>query len=91
MTKHNKVQPNITNQTKLINSASPCMLPDPYISSSLYLKPSKKVHVVVFSSYWTVKDSVSLQVGRDPLLGRRHLFLGHQNLCYSSNLWVAKV
>jgi hypothetical protein len=29
-------------------------------------------------------SSVSQQLGRDPLLGRRHLLLGRQNLCFST-------
>ena len=43
-----------------------------------------------------VYSSGSQQVSRDPHLGRVHLLLGRQNLCfsttlYTSNIWVAKL
>ena len=40
----------------------------------------------LFPSFYLSTISVSQQVGRDPLLGRRHSHLGRQNLYYNSNL-----
>ena len=36
---------------------------------------------------WIILASVSLPVGRGPLMGRGHLLLGRQNLCYTSLLF----
>ena len=45
------------------------------ISSLLYLRS-------------ILESSGSQQVGRDPLLGRVHLLLGRQNLCFSTILVI---